>query len=173
MRTFALAKSRKPLRSISSGGIVAKQQFLARALTLAIVATSTGAWSQPSPPGAQASVIRTDDARLRARATADVQALSRIYAQDYILITAEGAVRTREDQLSELAKGQLHFAPLVPLERHVRLYGRTALVISRDPAGIVRNGQEIGGDLRMTRVYLWRDHRWQLIAAQATRVVQP
>ena len=34
----------------------------------------------------------------------------------------------------------------------------------------IRNGQQIGGDLRMTRVYVRRSGRWQLVSAQATRV---
>jgi hypothetical protein len=58
----------------------------------------------------------------------------------------------------------------VPVERRVRLFGNVALVVSRDPAGIVRNGQQIGGDLRMVRVYVRREGRWQLVSAQATRV---
>ena len=111
-----------------------------------------------------------DDARIRARAAGDLLTLSHIYAADYSLITAEGEVRTRQDQLGELQSGALRFAPHVPLERKVRLFGNTALVVSRDPAKIVRNGQQIGGDLRMTRVYVWRSDRWQLVAAQATRV---
>jgi len=129
------------------------------------------AYSRPVGAAARASVLATDDSRIRARAEGDVKALSRIYADDYSLITAEGEVRSKAIQLSELKAGQLHFAPLRPLEREVRLYGQTALVISRDPAGIVRKGQQIGGDLRMTRLYVWRQGRWQLVSAQATRVV--
>ena len=140
-----------------------------------LVALSAGppAHSQPVGVGARTSVLATDDRRIKARAEGNVRALSRIYADDYRLITAEGEVRSKAVQLSELRAGQLHFAPLKPLEREVRLYGQTALVISRDPAGIVRNGQEIGGDLRMTRLYVWRQGRWQLVSAQATRVVPP
>jgi len=117
-----------------------------------------------------AEVLRTDDARIRARASGDVRALSRIYADDYVLITAEGDVRSKQDQIGELKSGILHFTPLVPVERKVRLFGDVALVVSRDPAGIVRNGQQIGGDLRMVRVYVLRAGRWQLVSAQATRV---
>ncbi|MFL6722168.1 MAG: nuclear transport factor 2 family protein [Sphingomonas sp.] len=117
-----------------------------------------------------AEVLRTDDARIRARAAGDTATLGRIYADDYSLITAEGVVRSKQDQIGELRSGKLHFAPLVPRERKVRLFGDTALVVSRDPAGIVRNGEQIGGDLRMTRVYVRRSGRWQLVSAQATRV---
>lgn len=138
-----------------------------------LVALSAGhpAYAQPTGIAARTSVLATDDRRIRARAEGDVKTLSRIYADDYRLITAEGEVRSKAVQLGELRAGQLHFAPLKPLEREVRLYGQTALVISRDPAGIVRNGQQIGGDLRMTRLYVWRQGRWQLVSAQATRVV--
>ena len=148
-----------------------RKSVLSAALAAALGLWTPG-WAQPSGTAAKSSVIATDDLRIRARAAGDVKALSRIYASDYNLITAEGGVRTRADQLNELKNGQLHFAPLKPVEREVRLYGRSALVISRDPAGIVRNGQQIGGDLRMTRLYVWREGRWQLVSAQATRVIQ-
>jgi hypothetical protein len=98
------------------------------------------AHAQPEGAAARASVLATDDRRIRARAEREVKALSRIYAEDYSLITAEGEVRSKAVQLSELKAGQLRFAPLRPLEREVRLYGQTALVISHDPAGIVRMG---------------------------------
>jgi uncharacterized protein (TIGR02246 family) len=117
-----------------------------------------------------AEVLKTDNARIQARARGDLQTLNRVYADDYVLITAEGDVRSKQDQIGELKSGKLHFAPLVPVERRVRLFGNVALVVSRDRAGIVRNGQQIGGDLRMVRVYVRRHGRWQLVSAQATRV---
>src|SRR5512140_656947 len=146
------------------------RSFVALALLVAFSAWRP-TYAQPVGAAARSSVLATDDRRIVARAEGDAQTLSRIYADDYSLITAEGEVRSKAVQLSELSSGQLHFAPLRPLEREVRLYGQTALVISRDPAGILRNGQQIGGDLRMTRLYVWRQGRWQLVSAQATRVV--
>jgi hypothetical protein len=145
------------------------RSFVALAVLLAFSAGGR-AYAQPAGAAARTSVLATDDRRIRARAEGDVKALSRIYAEDYSLITAEGEVRSKAVQLGELAAGQLRFAPLRPRERDVRLYGQTALVISRDPAGIVRHGRQIGGDLRMTRLYVWRQGRWQLVSAQATRV---
>jgi ketosteroid isomerase-like protein len=124
-------------------------------------------------PGPTAEVLKADNARIQARAKGDVATLGRIYGDDYVLITAEGVIRSKQDQLSELRSGKLRFAPLKPTERTVRLFGNVALVTSRDSAGIVRNGQQIGGDLRMVRVYVRRLGRWQLVSAQATRVQQP
>ena len=148
---------------------------MARNLPLVALAMFTllpaHAQARPAADASRAAeVLKTDDARIRARAAGNTGTLSRIYADDYSLITAEGVVRSKQDQIGELKSGKLHFAPLVPRERKVRLFGDTALVISRDPAAIVRNGQQIGGDLRMIRVYVRRGGRWQLVSAQATRV---
>ena len=139
-------------------------------LMISICATISLPVSARPPSSRTAEVLKTDDARIRGRASGDVRTLGRIYADDYVLITAEGDVRSKQDQIGELNSGKLHFAPLVPVERKVRLFGDVALVASRDPASIVRNGQQIGGDLRMVRVYVRRAGRWQLVSAQATRV---
>ena len=141
-------------------------------LTPPFLLLAFAASAKPATP-LTAEVLRTDNARIQARAAGDVATLNRIYANDYVLITAEGVVRSKQDQISELKSGKLRFAPLKPMERTVRLFGDVALVTSRDPAGIVRNGQEIGGDLRMVRVYVRRSGRWQLVSAQATRVQAP
>ncbi len=135
-----------------------------------ICATLALAASASPPLSRTAEVLKIDDARIRARASGDVRTLTQIYADDYVLVTAEGDVRSKQDQIGELKSGKLRFAPLVPVERKVRLFGDVALVVSRDPAGIVRNGHQIGGDLRMVRVYVRRAGRWKLVSAQATRV---
>lgn len=119
----------------------------------------------------QKEVLSTDDARIKARTSGDVQTMSKIYADDYTLVTAEGDIRTKEDQLSELRSGQLQFRPVEILELTVRLYGNTAIVQSRERSTIIRNGQDIGGDFRANRIYIKRDSRWQLVLTQATRIV--
>ncbi len=34
-------------------------------------------------------------------------------------------------------------------------------------------GQNVGGDLRLTRIFVKRSGRWQMVGAQDTRVVKP
>jgi hypothetical protein len=80
------------------------------------------------PPSVTAEVLKADNARIHARATGDIATLSRIYADDYVLITAEGVVRSKLDQINELKSGKLRFTPLVPTERSVRLFRDVALV---------------------------------------------
>lgn len=115
-------------------------------------------------------VIAVDDARIASRTAGDADALESIYADDYVLITAEGDVRSRKDQIDELRAGQLQFQPLEIVERSVRLYGDTAIVLSRERSVIIRNGSDIGGDFRASRTYVFREKQWRLVLTHVTRV---
>ncbi|MBA3961150.1 MAG: nuclear transport factor 2 family protein [Chthoniobacterales bacterium] len=135
-----------------------------------ILATAGCARSHRSAEEAEHEVLSTDDARIQARTHGDTQVLGRIYADDYTLITAEGALRTKEDQINEIRAGQLQFKPVETLEKSVRLYDNAAIVLARERSTIIRNGQDIGGDFRVNRVYVKRDGQWQLVLTHATRV---
>jgi uncharacterized protein (TIGR02246 family) len=138
--------------------------------TLVILALTGHASARDSTEEARRKVLATDDARIKARADSDARTMSRIYADDYTLVTAEGALRTKQDQVGEMRTGQLRFRPAEVLERSVRIYANTAIVLSHERATIIRNGQDIGGDFRANRVYVWRDGRWQLVLTQVTRI---
>jgi uncharacterized protein (TIGR02246 family) len=135
-----------------------------------ILATAGCAPRYRSPDETEREVLSTDDARIQARTNGDTEAMARIYADDYKLVTAEGALRVKKDQIDEVRSGQLQFKPVEILERSVRSYGGAAIVLSRERSTIMRNGQDIGGDLRVNRVYINRDGRWQLVLTHATRI---
>jgi len=129
-----------------------------------------GCTSNRNSATAQREVLSTDDMRIEARTKGDVQTLSAVYADDYVLVTAEGVVRTKSDQINELRAGQLQFEPVEIVDRTVRVYDGSAIVLSHERSKIIRNGQNIGGDFRANRVYVKRDGRWQLVLTQATRI---
>jgi len=126
--------------------------------------------SQMQGGSAESEVLYLDDQRYAARQSGDADAMSRIYADDYTLITAEGVLRSKADQINEMRSQQLRFNPIEILDRNVRVYGDTAIVLAHEHSSIIRNGQEIGGDFRTTRVYVRRGDRWQLEHTQATRI---
>lgn len=145
---------------------IALSTFIA---ALALVSMSLSTNRKPGEE-ARREVLATDDARIKARAAADIRTMSRIYAEDYTLVTAEGALRRKEDQIGEMRTGQLRFQPVELLERTVRVYDGTAIVLSHERAVIMRDGKDIGGDFRANRVYVERRGRWQLVLTQATRI---
>ena len=116
-------------------------------------------------------VRAVDDLRVQALLRGDVAALSEIYSDDYTLVTPAGVVRTKADQIAELRSGQIRYEKITVVERTVRTYdGDTAIVLSRDVSVILRDGQQVGGDLRFTRVYKRIGSKIRLIATHASKM---
>jgi uncharacterized protein (TIGR02246 family) len=145
-----------------------KRSFLSAALIFSVLGFF--ALSCNPTKDAQEEVLSADNARIKARESADVQTMSKIYADDYTLVTAEGDIRTKGDQIGEMRSGQLQFRPIELLERTVRIYDDTAIVQSHERSIIIRDGRDIGGDFRANRIYVKRDGRWQLVLTQVTRI---
>ena len=158
--------------TVGTSDLLHRARFVGR-ITIAVIAFLTlRCTSDPSRESALAAVLAADDARIQSRSAGDLSVLSRVYADDYVLITAEGALRTKSDQLGELQKGALQFRSLELVDRSVRVYGNAALVRSHERSQIIRNGQDIGGDFRVTRVYIQHEGHGQLVSTQATRIAQ-
>jgi hypothetical protein len=67
--------------------------------------------------------------------------------------------------------GSIRYTAFELLEREVEVIEKNVGVVwSRERATILRNDQNVGGELCYTRVYVQRDGRWQLLAAHASVV---
>jgi len=117
---------------------------------------------------AQSEVIATDDRRIDALCRADTAALDKIYHDDYTLVTPTGTIRSKADQLGELASGQFRYETLEVTERTVRVYGDVAVLVEREKTKIVNAGRPLGGDTRFTRVYRRFGTEWRVIATQGS-----
>ena len=112
-----------------------------------------------------------DAARNNALRTGDTVALARLYADDFVMITSTGQLRTKGDQLRDIASGAVQHQG--PAERilHLTVRGDVAIVQGESDAGtLVTRGS---ADLRMrryTRVYIRRAGRWQLLATHISVV---
>jgi ketosteroid isomerase-like protein len=70
---------------------------------------------------------------------------------------------------SRLASGTLR-QKIEVIERTVRVYGDVAIVLSREKSDIVLAGQQVGGDMRLTRVYRKFGDEWRVIATHRSFV---
>jgi ketosteroid isomerase-like protein len=101
----------------------------------------------------------------------NVAALDALLAKDYIAITANGMLQTRDEALASMRSGMLHFKSLTITDRKVRFYGNTALVTSRaEVSGSTPEGA-LAGSFRYTRVYV-RDSGgvWRIVSFEASRI---
>jgi ketosteroid isomerase-like protein len=104
----------------------------------------------------------------------NVQAMDGLLADDYVAITANGMLQSKEQTLANLKSGVLHFDTLELSDRKVRFYGQTALVTSKAEVRGNRADGEISGSYRYTRVYV-RDAlgAWKIVSFEASRIRDP
>ncbi len=101
----------------------------------------------------------------------DSKTLGSLLADDYIGITNNGTLLSKDDTLANLSSGTLHFDSIQLYERKIRFYGATALVISRaEVAGRNPDGP-VSGTFRYTRVYV-RDAtgKWHIVSFETSPI---
>lgn len=90
---------------------------------------------------AQRQVIATDDRRIDALRRGDGTPLRQIYADDYTLVTPSGVIRSKVEQIDDLASGRVRYGKVEVTERTVRVYGDVAIVLSREKGDILQAGR--------------------------------
>ena len=100
----------------------------------------------------------------------DTAALDRIYADSYTLTNENGVLLTKAPRLAAIKSGELKFESVAFDEVNVRLYGNTAIATYRVTSKAQFKGQEAGGQFRSTVTLMKMKGRWQLVAAQTTRI---
>jgi uncharacterized protein (TIGR03067 family) len=104
---------------------------------------------------------------------ADVAFLERVLHEDYTHIRPRGTVENRSQYLENRKTGRVAYEVLDWDDVKVRLYGDTAIVTGRTTVKGKDQQGAIDQQQRWTRVFLWRDGRWQPIHFQGTPVRKP
>jgi len=114
------------------------------------------------------SVRAVELARGRALLQADTVALSRMVAEEFTEVSRLGQLRTRADNIRDIASGVLKLTSVKYDSLTVRIYGDVAVLSGiADNAGTFR-GFPFSGKIRYTRIFVRRDGRWQAVAMQQT-----
>jgi ketosteroid isomerase-like protein len=145
-------------------------------LTLLFTAFVAALVAAPEPIGAQTSGALADSIRAleirRAQAllAGDTAALSRLIADDFVEISRIAQVRTKADNLREIATGALKLLTVRYDSLTVRVYGDVAILMGiADNAGVFR-GAPFSGRLRYTRIFVRRPDGWRAVAMQHTMI---
>ncbi|MGI8638637.1 MAG: nuclear transport factor 2 family protein [Pyrinomonadaceae bacterium] len=79
---------------------------------------------------------------------------------------------TKAPRLAAIKSGELKYESVSFDEVNIRFYGNTAVATYRVTSKGQSKGQAIGGQFRATSTYMKIKGRWQLVAAQVTRIVE-
>jgi len=100
----------------------------------------------------------------------DVQALERLYADEYLAIDPAGATFTKAQDIANVKSGNFKLATFKLDELKVRLHGEVAVVTGRNTIKATYMGKDISGAYRFTDVFVKRGGRWQVLTTQGTLV---
>lgn len=106
----------------------------------------------------------------RALMAADLVALSRIFADDYIQYDESGEAHTREEVLNNLKSGTIRFLAMVSTGRRVRLLSADlAIVHGSEEDDVEQGGQRFPVSYVYMDVVMKRNGRWQIAASQLAK----
>jgi len=127
--------------------------------------------SSNAPPQERA-VLAAMQAYKQAVLDSDVDALARIWADDYTFISPQGMLVTRAERLANFASGNTNVG-VIDDEREitVHVHGDGAVVQNLSTLRGTFSGQPTATDLHGTFVWIRQNGRWQLLTNQLTAVV--
>jgi len=150
--------------------------FFLSVVTIAAVCLSSVAARSAPPPNAAAAdeqaVRQVEDQITAALAHNDADALSKLWAPEYMFINPAGIVIAGPQRLAMLRSGELKVDTYTRDDESIHVYGTTAVVMYRSTVGAQRNGQDISSRRRVMTILVKRDGRWQVVAQQSTTIAQ-
>jgi ketosteroid isomerase-like protein len=104
----------------------------------------------------------------------NAQAMETLLADDYIAISANGTLQSKDQALQNLRSGKVQFNSIEFSDRKVRYYAQTALVTSRAEINGITPEGDISGSYRYTRVYVHTAAGgWKIVSFEASRIREP
>ncbi len=101
---------------------------------------------------------------------ADVDGLSRIFAEDYVQYDASGKPFSKKEVLESLRTGSVRYPLIVSTGRRIRLFGEMAIVHGSELDEVEAGGRRFSVRYLYMDVVCKREGRWQIVGSQ---LVQP
>lgn len=147
-------------------------------ITVLAIAVSSLALGQTKSTKAKQStnveqaIKQLDNERIQAIQKSDTAFIERVYADDYVVIGANGTVRSKAQVIADFKSGALKVESLKDDDLKVRVYGKTAVLTGRSTTKVKDKGQDISGQSLFTRVYVKRAGQWQFVTHHISRIPQ-
>jgi ketosteroid isomerase-like protein len=125
----------------------------------------------PSPSHEQQILKLVEDGD-RALIAADLAALSRIFADDYIQYDESGEAHTRQEVLNNLKSGAIRYLSMVSTGRRIRLVStEVSIVHGSEEDDVEQGGRRFPVRYVYMDVVMKRDDRWQIVGSQLAKDV--
>jgi len=105
----------------------------------------------------------------RALIDADVNALSQIFADDYVQYNESGEAFSKQDVLNNFRTGAIRYPSIISTVRTIRVFGNMAVVNGSESVVVEVAGQRTAVRYVYLDVLLKRDGEWRLMASQLAK----
>jgi uncharacterized protein (TIGR02246 family) len=106
----------------------------------------------------------------RALIAADVEAMSRIYADDYVQYDESGNTSTRSDLIENLSSGKIRFVSMVSTGRRIRLLRDDVAIVHGSEDDVVeQGGRRFEARYVYMDVVMKRNGQWQIVGSQLAK----
>lgn len=152
---------------------------IARVFVLLAAALPAIAWAQtkeasPIDPETEKAVIKLEHDLSAALTKPDADAVEALLADEFYLVTPDGATATKEDFVDDVESGDLKLESNKLSDMKVRAATpEMAVVTYRSTDKGTSNGKDISGQCLWTDVLVKRDGQWQVLTGQGTALAEP
>jgi len=142
-----------------------KRFLVVTALAVAMPLIAFGQDANKKSSGkAEEEIMKLEDQWVQSRATKDPTVTKDLLSDDFLGANMAGQAMNRQQHIDAVTAGTLFAGKGEMTDRKVRIYGDTAV-----STGVVTG--VVGADKsRYIRVFVKRNNKWRLVAAQGTRV---
>jgi ketosteroid isomerase-like protein len=121
-------------------------------------------------PSHEQQILKLFEDGDRALIAADLAALSRIFADDYIQYDESGEAHTRQEVLNHLKSGAIRYLSMVSTGRRVRLLSaEVAIVHGSEEDDVEHGGRRFPVRYVYMDVVMKRNDRWQIVGSQLAK----
>ena len=100
----------------------------------------------------------------------DADAIGRYMADDWTIIGSDGSVGDKATFLELVRSGVLTHDVMTSEDMHIRIYGDTAVTVSRGVSGGTYRGQPFREVERVTCVFVRQERRWRCVLTHLSRL---
>jgi ketosteroid isomerase-like protein len=104
----------------------------------------------------------------QAELTANTAAMETMLSEDYLGIYGDGTLATKAETIDSFKKGTTKFSQIHTWDRKIRVFGSTAVVVSKAKVTGEHDGESLSGLYRYTRVYHRHNGVWQIVSFEAS-----
>jgi len=116
-------------------------------------------------------ILALHEAGDRALMSADLTALARIFADDYLQYNESGKAFTKQDVLDNFRTGAIRYPSIISTGRRIRVFGDMAVVHGSESDEVEAGGKRFSVRYVYLDVLRKCDGEWRIVASQLARPV--